>query len=155
MRSSSSYSCSLLRASQRVRAGARPTGAARLISFLRASQRVRAGARPKGAARLDSFLRASQSVRAWPRTGPCKHAWRLPLGVLKPAPRLRHLHNLLSKRRMLSPETGKPPETSPQNGRERARVIPPGGSPLGHPNATLATLRLMYMNMDVNAYVSE
>eukprot|EP00959_Pyramimonas_sp_CCMP1952_P270156 5647493-Pyramimonas_sp.AAC.1 len=45
-------SCNLLRASQGVRAGARPKGPARLISFLRASHRVRAGARPKGPGRM-------------------------------------------------------------------------------------------------------
>ena len=30
-------------------------------------------------------------------TSPCNHPWWLPLGVLKPAPRLRHPHNQLSK----------------------------------------------------------
>ena len=35
-------------------------------------------------------------------------------------------------------QTGKPPETSPQSGRERARAVPPGGSPLGCWNQRLA-----------------
>eukprot|EP00959_Pyramimonas_sp_CCMP1952_P089935 1882547-Pyramimonas_sp.AAC.1 len=42
-------------------------------------------------------------------------------GVLKPAPRLGHPHNLLSKRKMLRQKPSKPLETSPHNGRERDR----------------------------------
>ena len=47
-----------------------------------------------------------------------------PIGVLEPAPRLRHPHKLLRKREMLSMQTSKPPETFPQPERERTSVRP-------------------------------
>ena len=38
---------------------------------------------------------------------PCKHPWRFPLGVMKPAPRLRHPHNLFGAKRSLGTKTSK------------------------------------------------
>ena len=52
-------------------------------------------------------------------------------GVLKPAPRLSHPHNLLYTQTSVPTKTAKPPETFPQTGRERARETLPGGSPWG------------------------
>ena len=62
------------------------------------------------------------------RTEECLTRWRLPRGVLKPAPRLRRPHNLIGKQRSLGNQTRKPLQTS-QLGRERARAIPPAAPP--------------------------
>ena len=122
-------------ACERARTGA-PSGHAR--GAPRASGHARG--RPRGAETSESPETSSKSA---PKARGVEYAnrreraratpfCRPPLGVLKPAHRLRHPPKLLRKGEMLSTQTGKPPETFPQSGREwtlaNTLAAPPWGA---------------------------